>query len=409
MKLGLLQKSNWNLPRGFIIFATFICVLILVFDTINGRFWLNDFKVYYLASDAMIHGKTVYGTAFGLSSGFYKYSPFVLLLFAPFTLLTYSVASYIYFVITVIIVFRVFILTNEFLQKYFFGSALKHEGWMLSVVFIFILNLLFRELHLGNTNIFLLYLNLLVIKQLLKSKYFYAGVLFGLVLLFKPFFIVLALPILLHKKWKIIIGGASFMLFQLLIVLIIFGWSTTYLMHQEWVKTMFDHSSAFPSNNTIVYLIKHFINPEISSFFQYYVMLAVIIFYVGLHGLLNYFPKSESKLTSIRNTNYIFESLVLLAILPNILNTDTEHFLYSLPLIAILVCYVFQQKSIIWFICIFILFMLFGTNSNDMVGKAMADFYERNGTLGISNLMIVVLTVLIYYSKIKKAIFINNA
>jgi len=43
---------------------------------------MSDFKVYYLAGKAFFKGYPIYGVNFGLTSGYYKYSPVFILLFS---------------------------------------------------------------------------------------------------------------------------------------------------------------------------------------------------------------------------------------------------------------------------------------------------------------------------------------
>lgn len=404
----LIKKINKTiLPYGFAIFVLAICLLIFVFENINGRFWLNDFKVYYLASKSLIVGTQIYGTPFGLDSGLYKYSPFVLLLFMPFTLFPFKIACIIYFFGIVFFVLWIFTLLKKLTQTYFFSKPARHEAWILTAVFIFILNLFFRELHLGNTNILLLLLLLLSVKHLVHSKYFIAGILFGLVILFKPFFLILVLPILLHKKWKIISGAIFFIVIQLIIFLIFFGWNTTYFLHTEWVKTMLDHSSSFPSNNNIDHLVRHYISSGVPASFQYIILVGVCLLYLGLFWYNNYFRSKKIIGIDRSNSNFIFECFILIAVLPSILNTDTEHFLYSLPIITTIAYYIFQQKNIFLIFCFILLFMLFGLNSNDIVGKYIADFYDQIGALGISNLFLIIFLIFVYFKGIKKNLAVN--
>ena len=76
-------KYFWKGARWFALFP----VLYLVLLFINQRFQLSDFNVYYGAADALMNGEQVYGKSFGLSSGFYKYSPEALVPFLPFAFL----------------------------------------------------------------------------------------------------------------------------------------------------------------------------------------------------------------------------------------------------------------------------------------------------------------------------------
>ncbi len=399
------MKTNFKslLPKGFVIFAIVIFLLIFISENINGRFWLNDFKVYYSAAQALTHGTQVYGIHFGLDSGYYKYSPFVLLLFMPFTLLPYNVACIIYYCGIMFFVLGIFVLLKSMIREYFFKDTIKYEGWILTVIFIFILNLLYREFHLGNTNMLLLFLLLLVIKNLVRSRYLISGLLFCLIILFKPFFLILALPMLLHNKWKILGGGIVFMLAQLLILILFLGWNATLLLHSEWLKAILDHSSSFPSNNNIDYLVRSFIYPGLTISFQYFVLAGIVFFFMLLYGLNIFFRRNQQR--RMPDADFIFECFVLIAILPSILNTDTEHFLNTLPLITMITYYIFKQKKVFPIICFFILFILYGTNSNDIVGKTIGDFYDKIGVVGISNLLLVIFAFFVYFKRIKKTYF----
>ena len=44
-------------------------LLALVLEVVNGRFRLNDLRVYVMAADALRHGQQVYGVPFGLDTG----------------------------------------------------------------------------------------------------------------------------------------------------------------------------------------------------------------------------------------------------------------------------------------------------------------------------------------------------
>jgi hypothetical protein len=386
-----------QLPPGFLLFALLICMLLFTSELINHRFWLNDFKVYYLSAKAMLEGQQIYGISHGLSSGYYKYSPFVLLLFIPFTYLPYQAACIIYYSGIVIAVLWIFSLVKDLIVKYFFNENVKHQGWILSAVFIFIVNLLYRELHLGNTNIFLLLLILLTLKTVINTRFMVAGILFSLILLFKPFFLIIAIPLLLHKKFRIIPGAAIFMIVQALLLLILFGWGTFYFLHTEWLKTIFSHSASFPSGNNIEYLFRQFIPANFPANFGLILLLLAALLFSIMFYYKNYLMGKRIEETE-NNGNLILETFILLAAIPSILNTDTEHFLYSMPLISFITITVFKSKKPLLFICLFLIFLFYGTNSNDIVGKTIGDFYDSIGAVGISNLMLIIWGCRIYWS-----------
>ena len=114
MKLGysllsqtiLMNKStqisflNWikdeRSPQLFAGISFIICLAYYALETFNGRAQMADFRVYYDAANAFLNDTQLYGKAFGVSSGFYKYSPFACLPFVPLAVLPYNIASFIF-------------------------------------------------------------------------------------------------------------------------------------------------------------------------------------------------------------------------------------------------------------------------------------------------------------------------
>ena len=64
-----------------------------------------------------------------------------------------------------------------------------------------------------------------------------------------------------------------------------------------------------------------------------------------------------------------------------------------------LVYFVIQQKRVLPIICLCILFLLYGTNSNDIVGKTIGDFFDNIGALGLSNLGLIGMTIVVFWRK----------
>ena len=186
--------------RSAIIFSTLTVVLFLIMmlvEQANGRFWLNDFRVFYEAAQALVSNEQVYGVTFGLDTGYYKYSPFTLLFFTPFTLLPFSLASIVQFWIIVALTIYLILTLNKLVNKYVFNLK-SNNVFLFLIVLIIILNHLIRELHLGNTNIILMFLLTLALQFSLKNKILLASTLLAIVILTKPYFLVLVLPFILR-------------------------------------------------------------------------------------------------------------------------------------------------------------------------------------------------------------------
>ncbi len=383
--------------KGFVIFSTLFFILSFIIENINGRFWLNDFKVYYLAAQALLEGKQVYGVAFGLGTGFYKYSPFILFGIIPLSVLPYFIASTIHFILISISSVLVMLIIQKMMVQYIFKTSNKNQSILLSIGFLCILRHLVRELHMGNMNMILLLLLSIGFLFTLKSNYILAGIFIGIVIVTKPYFLLLMLPLVFHKKIKVIISVISTLIFSFLVTICVFGFSKALSLHQSWVAAMLEHNNYITSHETFLSLIKYYINPSAPNSFQYIVLVLVVIVYTLLSIYRNITEKKSLVKAENENVYFIIEGYTLLAIIPNLLLTDTEHFLFSLPLIILLLNYLFVSKHIVSIIFFVILIFLYEGNSSDILGNRLADKFDEMGMLGISNLLIIVFSMYVIF------------
>lgn len=400
---------NWNnitFPKTFLIFAASTLAAIFIVENINQRFWLNDFKVYYEASRSLFEGKPVYNTLFALGSGYYKYSPFTALLFLPIALLPYSAASTLQFVFLAGVIMALFLVTGYLLNSYFFQEKLNNLNILLSVSFICVLNHLVRELHLGNINVVLLLLLSLCLLFQLQNKYLYAGALLAVVVITKPFFLLLFLPLLVRGNIKLILSSAIFILSFLLLPAILTGVNKNIELHKEWLNVIMDHNAGFPSNNTIDSLARLYLHPGLTESFQIYLLGFVLFCFVLFTGFNRYTERKITGSKTLKIRNQMLEWLLLIALMPSLFRTDTQHFLFTLPLIMILLNFVIRSKRVWAFLLFTILIFLYEGNSSDLIGRNMAKKFDEIGILGISNLILITWCVLEYYYSFKKKIIL---
>ncbi len=242
-----------------------ICFVILFFETINHRLYLNDFRVYYEATKALLTGSQVYGIPFGLDTGMFKYSPFVLFLFIPFASLPFTISGILYFLIITALLVMSFLLCRSILVTNLFQNRKKGEALFTILALVFISNHLYRELHLGNTNIILIFLFLTSLKLILDGKEYTAGILFGIALLLKPYLLLLGIVLLFHKKWRVVAGTSFMIILQGIIMILSLGFTKSLNLHADWASTMITHSGSYGSNNNIAFLLHTFFNTEISA------------------------------------------------------------------------------------------------------------------------------------------------
>ncbi len=382
----------------FILFSSLLFITIFVIEKINHRFWLNDFKVFYLAAKAMFNNEQVYGIPFGLDTGFYKYSPFTLIFFAPFTHLPYETAAIIYFFIDAICVIAALVVINQIMSKFVFKDY-KSSFLILFLTLLCVLNHLVRELHLGNTNMILLLLLSFSVKFSLESKYKIAGFFLAIVVLTKPYFLICILPLLLFRNYKTILNLFYSIVVCIALTFIVVGFERGKELYAQWIYAMKEHSSYLYSNHTILSLLKKYFGIDVPA--------AYGIILLGLAGIILflffwYSNKSEievSKNPERKNFSLLLFYFLLIAIVPVFLVTDTEHFLFSLPLITILIFHLSRTKNYLLITVFTLVMFMYGGNSSDLLGKNLAHKFEDWGFLGISNLIIIGSVIYMYINK----------
>jgi len=129
----------------------FISLLVFV-ENNNEKLWTNDFKVYYLAAIDFFKGNDPYIHNYGLDTGYFKYPPFTLFLFKPFTFFSYGVAQLIHLLLlTVSLCFSFY-----YTKKLATSLQIKFHKSALYLGFLFVAIHLVREFHMGNINLYLL-------------------------------------------------------------------------------------------------------------------------------------------------------------------------------------------------------------------------------------------------------------
>lgn len=381
---------------GFGLFVLVICLANIIMNNVNQRFWLTDFNVYYTAAKNLTTGSAVYLQAFGDGSGYYKYSPLILCFYMPYLFLNYYVASVIHFTILSAAFFYAFILIYRMLTRYFFREPVSRAGLLLSIAFSCIMIHLVRELYLGNINILLLCLCLVALRHYLKGKTVGGSILLGMVILTKPFYLLLILPLLFRKKFRAIAVIAVTLLVGLLLPFIFFGIDRTLSLYAGWIKIMEVHSAVFPGKSTLEYLVSYYLIPDLPRYTDILIIFIVAILFSVFSWYNLKQEKSLSHPGQSWEQDFIFEWWILLALIPNLVKTDSEHFLSTAPLLAFLVFFIATRKKY-WLIPVLVVLIFFyGANSTDLLGITLSEKLFSMGFLGLSNLVLVILSFVIF-------------
>ena len=375
-------KYFWKGARWFALFP----VLYLVLLFINHRFQLSDFNVYYGAADALINGEQVYGKAFGLSSGFYKYSPEILVPFLPFALLKYDVAAVLLYLLNAGILV---LLLNEFKRTFFKEISWGKEVWfMLAMTFLFFGDQLERELFLGNVNALLLLLTLWSVRSIENNQSAKAGLIYAVVLCFKIHFLILLPYFILKKEWKVLLYAVVGLLgMSLILFLCVPG--RFVVLHSQWLKAVQAHNVQLDHSPNTIYF---FIQKVLSSMHMSVIPIAAVVIGLGIAGV-GYLTFIWKKIGMGFQSN---EALILLALIPVLTHTDTEHFLWAMPfflMILITVSTWNKKGKIVAGVVLLFASIPFLFNSPDIVGKGLSKQLDEGG-IGFALILLFLLSFL---------------
>jgi hypothetical protein len=360
----IFTRYNWKSTTLVVLFPLLYLILLFV----NGRFQLSDFNVYYGAAEALRNSDQVYGVAFGLSSGFYKYTPEALMPFLAFSFMPYVLSAVMYYIMTIFVFFGI---ANELKRLLHFQECNERMAeWIVFFTLLLGADFIEREFFLGNV-----YLILLLLRFAQANKYFKAGVFFGMVLILKIHFVIL-LPYFLWKRQWVLLKGMLLSMFASGFLFLLLVGSRIIPLHLQWLKAVQDHNGhlAFSPNTIYASVTRLLGNLHVVYSPQVVVICTLVI--VALIYLFWIWKRKVQGVSPI-------EVFVLIALIPILLHTDTEHFMWSLPMFAIAMLFIWKlnglPERIFGMGIIFLVFIPFVLNSPDIVGKEISHWFDYGG------------------------------
>jgi hypothetical protein len=379
---------NDRTARSFALLVVAVFVANLVMNTVNHHLYFSDFKVYYMAAKDLLSGGGVYMQAFGEDSGFYKYSPSVLFFFLPVSMLPFTVAGIIHMLIQSFCYGFAFMIARNLVRRFFHPEPVRREFLLLLAAVVCTTVHMVKELYLGNININLVLLCMLALADRLEERPYRSGIWFGIVLLAKPFFFVLLIPMLLRKDWKVLLGIITSAGAGLLLPFLWPGPSQSVALYGDWYRTLMMHGNSFPGLHSIDCILRNDLFPGLPAWSVY----IVVILFTGITAAWILRNRNREKSAGDMNTaakNRILEWFVILAMIPSLFRTDSEHFLCALPLITWMI-YSMNSRKMYWAIPLFVIAaFLYGGNATDLLGHPLTDILFNTGMTGVGNLLLV--------------------
>lgn len=385
-----------ELPYKFISVVAVFVVVVFIINNINHNFAMNDFKVYYYGAHALLHKQPLYDVLFTLGSGYYKYSPFTALPFCILTVFTYYTACVIHFFITGICIVLTGLLIFRLLNTYVFHETIKSPNAILLLSALCIVKHLVRELTVGNVNVIMLLLVSLCPYFILKQRNGMAALVLALAIITKPFFILLFIPLLIYKNYRVVTQTVLMLLVLIFIPSVVVGFSHNILLHKEWLNSVFVHAAGFVSPDMLNSIIQNWIYEDMPRSAQYAILLIFI-------GVFYFFWSDEYKSLQgdkkANDTAFILQWFIMVAAMPSLLATDTEHFLMTWPLIMFLLIYLFKNGGKVFTTLFVLSIVMFGGNLSDLIGKKLSSAISDTGVLGLSNLIIIAMVFYICFKQ----------
>ncbi len=371
--------------KSHLVFYTFVGLFLGLFvlvESINQKLWTNDFRVYYGAVQDFFDGNNPYITNYGLDTGYFKYPPFTLYLFGILKLLPYWLGQAIHLSLSAVALMISIPLLATAGDRYSFN---KHQAWILYAGFFSIAVHLARELHMGNVNLILLGL-FSVGLYFIDRKSAITITCWSLMIILKPIMILTLAPLLFFGKWRLVgyigLAGLCFFLFPAIHL----GWNGNLEIWTDWYRSISEHGNYIISSNSLRFLANYYFSTTSE-------WLPSLTGLVLLTGTLLY----TRRIHRIKEADWV---VIFTAFIPNFFVTDTQHFLLSVPLIIFLIQELSRQKPVFGWIVFGTGFLLFSLNSNDLLGKDLANYLSDRGAVGIGNMLFIALYITLLTRKL---------
>lgn len=368
-------------------------LFVFILQWINGRDGMADYRVYRDAAEAWMGGGSPYGTPFFVDTGFYKYAPIMLVPFMAVVGLPIKVgASLFYWAIVGAMVWlipRVNVRSREYWPS-------NNPMWFALVMLTLVMgDHLFHELHLGNTNLLLLALAWSVFRHTTRQKWGWAGVAYAIMLLAKPHFLILLPWFVLRAEWRVLGVSAAGLVIGLFLPCLAVGWSGNAFLLNEWALSISEHQSMLPSANTWASMLGGIAGFELPA----PTWLFVLTLGAAASGVL-LLVKSNG-FGKVGEREGYTEYFLLVALIPNLANTDTEHFLWSIPVLAgVLALLPLKRGFAVYWVLLLVLALPWLLSSPDFIGRPAAEWLDKSGLIGLSNtLLLLVFVVLVLMNR----------
>jgi hypothetical protein len=181
----------------------------------------------------------------------------------------------------------------------------------------------------------------------------------------------------------------------LIIPFIFPGPKASIALYGDWIKSIMAHTAGYPGMTSLDYLIRNLFSswPDRGILVIFFACCALIATFITRNIRRE---KQDQKQAGNANMNFAFEWFLLIALLPNLIKTDSVLLLFSAPLITFMVFYIASQKQYWWIPVLVILIFFYGANSDDLLGRSLSHTILQSGLMGLGNFLLVIVSLVMF-------------
>ena len=221
--------------------ALFILLFLILFVALfplSVEEAMHDFEVGFKAGKRLKAGETLYRVEDG--HYMYKYLPAAAILQFPFSLPPLSAAKFSFYVFITFCTFSILCLSYRLLPPE------RGKSIYLPVLTFIILGKFFiREISLGQINVIITLLLLMMIRRLPSGetegalkKDVCAGILWAVAIILKPYALIFLPYFIVKKAWRPLLSGLGFFLLSFFAPILFYGFRGNIAVHQDWASTL---------------------------------------------------------------------------------------------------------------------------------------------------------------------------
>ncbi|MGB2764912.1 MAG: glycosyltransferase family 87 protein [Candidatus Aminicenantaceae bacterium] len=356
---------------------------------------MSDFGVCYQGGERILKGETLYQVSDGHLQ--YKYSPVSAVFFSLFAFLPYELAKIFWYFLQLYFLFMALTISYNILPL-----KLKKKGSVLVLSFLILAKFVSREIELGQVNIFITFILIMMLKALLEKKDIKAGLFWGFSLFFKPYALVFLPYFILKKRLKLIGSGFGVIFLGIVLPVFFYGLKQYMFVLKEWYTTL---SQSTPQ------LLTQYDNASIHAFFLknlpadngnlVLIFILCAVFLIGFSFLwMMYLGNRENSLKpEVLESSFLFILIPLISPLAWYYN-----YLYSLLAVVFLLNFIGKFPKVHRYIIITNLIII-GGSLIEVLGKAGFRFYTQHSLVVISYLVAL---FYLFYARVKIRLDLKN-